>query len=333
MPVRKVSIENATHDEWMAIRSGTIGGSEAGAIVGLSPYSSPFAVWCEHTGRSKPFEGNLATEVGTYLEEFVAEQFTKATGLEVEVSNYIYFNDDFPSQHATPDRLVKPTDKYDLGGLKCGLEIKTTNAFGRFRDGSFPEIYYAQCVQYLSVMEYDVWFLAVLVANRELHIYEIRRDESYPVPSFVEGDLVATDGEIGTLRDACDIFLQMVKDDNPPLTDGSESATEALNEAYPEAEEGTEVSLADHQSEVNELATLLDEQKDLNGRIEALKNRIKSEMGECETGRCDRFTVSWKNSFSSGLDTKRLKAERPEIYESYYRKTPCRRFSVKRMEE
>ena len=112
----------------MKVREGTIGGSQAGVVVGLSPYQSRFSLWTEMTGRSKPFEGNLATEVGTYLEEFVAKKFEKETGLSVQKSNYIYFNDKFPNQHATPDRVLKKSKT--LNGLKCGLEIKTTNGFG-----------------------------------------------------------------------------------------------------------------------------------------------------------------------------------------------------------
>ena len=260
MSVSKVSVKNATHDEWMEQRSKTVGGSEAGAVVGLSPYMSPFAMWCQKTGRSKPFEGNLATEVGTYLEEFVAQKFEEETGLEVKRSNYIYFNDEFPNQHATPDRLLKSTTKYGLKGLKCGLEIKTTNTFGRFKDGSFPEIYNAQCVQYLAVMEYDIWFLAVLVGNREFHIYELKRDECDPVPAFVESFLIADESEVNALRDACDEFMTMVRNDTPPLADGDESTTDALNDTYPEAQEGSKTWLEGQEENAKDLYNLIQQQ-------------------------------------------------------------------------
>ena len=65
----------SSHDEWLAIRRRYIGGSDAGAVMGMNPYSSPFAVWAEKTGAVEPFEGNLKTKIGTAFEEFVAQLF------------------------------------------------------------------------------------------------------------------------------------------------------------------------------------------------------------------------------------------------------------------
>ena len=57
----------ANHEEWLALRHKYIGGSDAAAVVGLNAYVSPYTLWAEKTGRLPGFEGNLATEVGTYL--------------------------------------------------------------------------------------------------------------------------------------------------------------------------------------------------------------------------------------------------------------------------
>ena len=37
--------KTANHEEWLALRSGYIGGSDAAAVIGLNPYKSPFALW------------------------------------------------------------------------------------------------------------------------------------------------------------------------------------------------------------------------------------------------------------------------------------------------
>ena len=326
--IRKVNVKDCTHEEWMSVRSGTVGGSEAGAVVGLSPYQSPFGLWCEKTGRSKPFEGNLTTEVGSYLEEFVAHKFSEVTGLKVERSNFIYFNDNFSDQHATPDRLLKATKSHGLSGLKCGLEIKTTSVFTKLKDNAVPEIYYAQCVQYLSVMEYDIWFLAVLVGNRELHIYELRRSDKFPVPEFVEGELVVEDSEVYALRDACTEFMDMVRSDTPPIADGSDATVDAINEVYSTSEPETETTLGDEWGDLFEvLSDLTRKQKETEEQINTIKNRIKVEMGTNEVAKCGSYYANWKSSFSNSLDTKKLKAELPEVYAKYARKTQKRTFT------
>ena len=71
-------------EEWLELRKKYIGGSDAAIVVGLNPYSSRYALWCEKTGRTPGFEGNISTRVGAYLEDFVATLFTEQTGIKVE---------------------------------------------------------------------------------------------------------------------------------------------------------------------------------------------------------------------------------------------------------
>ena len=62
--------------EWLALRKQLgVGGSDAGAVIGLNPFKSAYTLWAEKTGRIPEFEGNLTTEAGSYLEEFVAKLF------------------------------------------------------------------------------------------------------------------------------------------------------------------------------------------------------------------------------------------------------------------
>lgn len=72
-----ISTVNMPHERWLEIRSKTIGGSDAAAVVGLNAYVSPYALWAEKTGKVAGFGGNLATEVGSYLKDFVAKLFEK----------------------------------------------------------------------------------------------------------------------------------------------------------------------------------------------------------------------------------------------------------------
>ena len=61
-------------------RSKYLGGSDIGAILGLSPFKSPLAVWMEKTGKEvKPID-SLPLRFGSFAEEFVANEYAKATG-------------------------------------------------------------------------------------------------------------------------------------------------------------------------------------------------------------------------------------------------------------
>ena len=172
--IRKIPTEAMSKEEWTALRSTTIGGSDAAAILGLNPYKSPYALWAEKTGKVIPedISQKEAVRLGTDLEGYVAKRFTEATGKKVRRENYTVFRDDMPYAHANYDRLVI--------GERAGLEIKTTNALhlSKFKNGEFPATYYAQCCHYLLVSGLDRWYLAVLVLGIDFKVFVIERDEA-----------------------------------------------------------------------------------------------------------------------------------------------------------
>lgn len=314
-------------EEWLFLRRTTVGGSEASSVVGMNPFQSAFTLWCEKTGRAKPFEGNLATELGQWTEEFVAKKFSEKSGLRVQRSNFIYFNDDYPNQHALPDRLVFDSEG-PLSEYTIGLEIKTTSAFHKMKDGQFPENYYCQCVQYMAVMDYDIWFLAVLVGNSEFHIFEMRKSEDIPVPEWVEGVITVNEIEYSALRDACNEFMDMVRNDTPPIADGSDSSTESLNDVYPVAEEGTEKEITCEQT-IRDYLRISGEIKKMEKEKDALANILKQEVAENETGICGEYRVTWKNSSRTTFDSKRFKEDSPDLFAQYSKVSNTRTLNVK----
>ena len=60
-------------------RNEYIGGSDIAAIMGYSRWKTPLRLWCEKTGKlSAPDLSNVeAVEMGTKLEQFVADMFEK----------------------------------------------------------------------------------------------------------------------------------------------------------------------------------------------------------------------------------------------------------------
>ena len=150
-----------SHEEWLQLRHQYIGGSDAAAVVGMNAYVSPYSLWAEKTGKIPGFSGNLATEVGTWLEEFIAQKFAQETGKKVRKRNHSFINSDFPFAIANIDR--------EIVGEDAGLEIKSTDSMNikKFKNGEYPANYYCQCVHYMAVTGKQRWYLAVLIGNKE----------------------------------------------------------------------------------------------------------------------------------------------------------------------
>ena len=86
---------------------------------------------------------------------------------------------------------------------------------------------------------------------------------------------------------------------------------------FPEARQKETVALFGHEDTLRRMRELQKQIDDLTREYEALKQKIQLEMGDAEFGRAQGFLVTWRNQTRQSLDTKRLKAERPDIYTAY----------------
>lgn len=298
--------KTANREEWKELRSHYIGGSDAAAVVGLNPFASQYSLWAEKTGRVPSFEGNLATEAGTYLEDFVAQKFVAETGKKVRRVNQSFLNSDYPWAIANIDR--------DIVGEDAGLEIKTTSEMNlkRFKNGGYPANYYCQCVHYMAVTGKQRWYLAVLIGNQEFRWFVIERDE----------------GEISALMNAEKDFWELVKNDTPPLPDGTDATSDTLTAMFPDSDTTT-TNLTGYDSSLYEYMALKEQIKNLTHQMESIANTIKSLMGDSGHGESGAFRVSWASSTRRSFDSKRFAAENPDLYlEDYYNESKTRTFRV-----
>ena len=86
----KLSLQNVTRDDWLRLRKSGLGGSDAGAVCGLNPYSSPLQVFCDKTTEEVQDHDNESMRQGRDLEEYVAKRFMEETGKKVRRSNFMY---------------------------------------------------------------------------------------------------------------------------------------------------------------------------------------------------------------------------------------------------
>jgi len=299
----------ANHEEWLSIRSNYIGGSDAGTCVGLNDYNSAFKLWAEKTGKVEPFQGNTTTEVGSYLEEFVAQQFVKQTGKKVKKSNFTYVNKRFPWACANVDRLVVGEDAI--------LEIKTTTNpkyIKVIEEGHIVPAWWAQIVHYMTVLEKPKAYLAVLLDCREVKVMEFDFDEA----------------ESLALMDAELAFAECVKTDTPPNVDASKHTSNTLSAIYPISADETTADLASLEDVLEEYDALTKQIDELEAEKDLRVNQIKEFMKDSEKGESFGYKVSWKTSTSERFDTKKFKEANKDLDLSNYMKTTTSRtFRVK----
>ena len=248
----KTPLTGVPREEWLKMRRQSIGGSDAAAIIGLNPYSSPFSIWADKTGRLPEKEDNEAMRQGRDFEDYVARRWTEVTEKKVRRDNAILRNPVYPFAHADIDRWVV--------GENAGLECKTTSVMNlkKFKNGEYPDNFYCQCMHYMAVTGADRWYLAVLVLNQGFYEYTIERD----------------DDEIAALMAQESEFWKLVENDTPPPPDGSDATGAALKEVYPLDEEKPPVYLYGNELKLDELDRLKSEKKVLDSRISEINNEL-----------------------------------------------------------
>ena len=154
-------------------RTKYIGGSDIGAILGLSKFRTPFEVWMEKTGKEVQQKDSLLLRFGSFAEEFVASEYARATGFELLHDESIYIHPTHPMMSAHVDRFVlgnglsKPATRL--------LECKTANPFARGEWGEpgtdqVPMSYLCQCIWYMAITGIEQCDLAVLFGNSDFRI-------------------------------------------------------------------------------------------------------------------------------------------------------------------
>ena len=172
---------------FLEARKAGIGGSDIGAIMGLSKWKSPVDVWLDKTGRVEPdLEMSEAAYFGVELESFVATEYSKRSGNKVQRVNQMMRHPEHNWMLANIDRAVVADgsrarlDKDGkLVGIKGLLECKTASAYAakEWENDSAPLSYVAQCQWYMAVTGAEWCDLAVLIGGQKYVCHRIEREE------------------------------------------------------------------------------------------------------------------------------------------------------------
>jgi predicted phage-related endonuclease len=107
------------------------------------------------------------------------------------------------------------------------------------------------------------------------------------------------------------------------------TSDKAIATMYPNSN-GTSIILP---NEADQLIANIEDCKNLEEQLKTAKaeaeNRLKALMKDAECGKTPAgYSVRWKSSSTSRLDTTKLKAEHPDIVAQYTKATSYRRFSI-----
>lgn len=320
-------------DEWLNERKTGLGGSDIGAILGLSPYRTPVDVWAEKTGRAPGQEETLQMRFGTYAEEFVAREYTAKTGNAVQRFTSMLHHSTAPVL-GNVDRLVIPagakiaSHKTEIR-TDLGLECKTANAFAAFNSDDWgdegtdqiPPAYLVQCATYMALTGCRAWDLAVLFGNQEVRVYNLKRDNE------LESEIIAR---------ASEWWGKHIVADVPP-----EPTCEAdIKRLYP-SDNGSAIEADTETLELIARAVELRHQiaaleAELDGDKKAgsigVIGSIKAYMGESSRIVLGaEEIITWKASKpSQRFDTKAFQVAHPELYQQFIKTGEVsRRFILK----
>lgn len=285
-------------------RTESLGGSDIGAILGLSPYKSATDVWLEKTGQCPSSSDALPLRFGQFAESFVADEYARMTGQEVANPIGIYTHPDYSFLTGHIDRLVYQTDL--SSAPKKVLECKTAHPFkqsewGQLGSDEVPMSYLVQCLWYLMLTDLGEADIAVLFGNSDFRIYNILRDAA------IEQEL---------LQRAIYFWTEYVQKDQPPphrsIKDNQKLFAHSVNHKSIEASDDlyTQIQQITHHQHV------LVEQE---AAIDRIKANIMATLEDAEVLTYhNQILATWKApKASQRIDSKRLQIEHPDLYQRY----------------
>ena len=285
-------------------RSKYIGGSDIGAILGLSRFRSPVQVWMEKTGKETSRVDSLALRFGSFAEEFVASEYSQSTGLELLHEESAFIHPEHSIFCAHIDRLVMG-DGLSSPPTKI-LECKTANPFsqgdwGIVGSDEVPLPYLCQVAWYQAITGIEQADLAVLFGNSDFRIYEIARDKEL---------------EQMIIQKALFFWNEYVLKDIPPPVQSEADCQTLFSKGDPSK---SVEAKKDALELAKRLQILNSEITSRETEISLIKQSIMSELGEAETlSYQGKVLATWKAPKPSfRLDSKRLEIEHPELASNY----------------
>jgi len=302
--------------EWLDWRRRGIGGSDVAGVLGLSPWTTPYAVWASKVTEQPDLEVTDAMEFGKRAEPMLAEWFHDRTGLHVLGEQTWCTHPTMSHRRCTVDGFVAESANTALDDVLGVAEWKTTSDPADEWAEHVPDHYATQATWSMAVTDLPrVWFgvLHLAYGRPTFRVYEFARD---------------LDDERFVL-DACDAWwVEHVVANVAPAVDGHEATTRALNSTWLTT---TGEMQADERLRfaVEQVRWFEAERDSALAGLEEARNELRLLMGEHDTvvdvvdGKA-RNLATWRWQSPTRVDTTRMRAAWPDLVREYEYETPAR---------
>ena len=331
-PLVLADTTNLARPDWLELRRKGLGGSDAAAVLGISPFRTARDLYYDKLGvvTADDQENWVALEVGNLLEPLVARIFEEKTGLKVYQRKCMFQHPRHPWMLADLDYLVDLPD-----GTTAIVEIKTTNYNAKdkwwYNGAEIVPVYYeAQGRHYMAVTNLNRVYFCCLYGNNEdeVIIRHIDRDMAY------ETELIALEHDFW--------HKNVLAREPPPYTESGDLILESLRRRLGPADtDAPPVELTCAQSSRIKRYLELQEEKNqretdvkkFDAELQRLKALILADMGNsCSAISEDGYTVTWRPVRKIGIskdNLERMKEVHPDIYAEYATVSESRRFNIR----
>jgi len=270
--------------EWLEARKKGIGGSDAPAVLGVSPWRTALDVYYEKTDPNyEPKPETEAMRWGAALEPVMRTEYVRRTGYEITATNTML-------RHPEHEWMIASLDGMTSTGRV--LELKTTRhveGWGEPYTDQIPMHYLPQVHHYMAVTGAGACDVAVLIGGSDFRIYVVEAD-----PELAE-----------QIIDAEAAFWAMVRAKEPP---SPASVADAILRWGKFRGTGSIIATPELLHEIDTLRRIKEAQKSLKQDEEAAKLAIFSEIadhGDTVTDARGNVLATWKMMKGSTYTTTR----------------------------
>lgn len=282
-----------------------IGGSDAAAVLGVSPWKTALQLWQQKTATfDEPADAARSRVLrrGQRMEPYVCDLLAEETGLVIARRNARYIDPEHPFLAAEIDAEAESGEN---------VEIKTVHPFKAAEWGdpdsdSIPLHYTAQAQHGMMVHPSPVCVFGVLIGGDDFRVYRVERDE----------ELIATirAREVAFWREHVETLVP------PPPANTEDLARLFPRDSGAAVEATTEALIA-----LNELRDLTAQASDLSQRIEACRDVLKRAIGEASRLTVDGCDVAtWRTQSARRFDLRAFQDAHPELYGQFLKTSETR---------
>jgi predicted phage-related endonuclease len=299
---RVINISGLSIIDWLILRTiPGIGSSEVATALGYAPAffsKTPLSLWKEKVSNIVELIDTPTLRIGRNVEEVIIQEYEYLTGRKVQrVKDKMFLHQDYDFLFSDLDGIILPAGGDGYGILECKSTISYVYDSWISK---LPSYYFRQVMQELAVLEgseYDPQYVEIatlILDKREVKIIRLDKDSEFIKSQTVE---------------LVDWYNNYVINNTPPPESVAEWAkTTPMEDSFIEADDKTYQAYLDLKKVQSQKNIIEEEEQALKDKLIAVikDNELLTYGGD--------IIATYKQQSKTTVDSKKLKAEHPEVY-------------------